>query len=82
MNRKSYNTNNRVNRGGNYNNSGSNNPASNRNNNNPSNSNSNIGFRVTLIQFWDYIFQGIYTVKVLVLKRFIPSFKGKNVSVK
>ena len=51
INHKSYNTNNRVNRGGNYNNTGSNNPASNRNNNNPSNSNDNIGFRLTLIQF-------------------------------
>lgn len=37
---------NRVNRGGNYNNT---NAVSNRNNNNnPTNSNSNIGFRVTL----------------------------------
>ena len=27
----------------------------------------------TLIQIWDYVFQGIHTVKVLVLKRFIPS---------
>ena len=47
----SYNTNNRVNRGGNYNNSGSNNPSSNRNNNNP-----NTGFRTTLIHILDYIF--------------------------
>lgn len=51
INRKSYNTNNRVNPGGNYNNTGANNPASNRNNNNPSNNNDNIGFRLTLIQF-------------------------------
>lgn len=48
---KSYNTNNRVNRGGNYNNTGSNNPVSNRNNNNPTNTNSNNGFRPTLILF-------------------------------
>lgn len=36
----------------------------------------------TLIQISDYIFYGIYTVKVLVLKRFIPSVKGKKESVK
>ena len=30
----------------------------------------------------DYIFYGIYTMKVLVLKRFIPSKYGKKVSVK
>ena len=46
---------------------GSNNPASNRN------TNSNNGSRPTLIQFLDYMFYGIYTMKVLVLKRFIPS---------
>ena len=42
------NTDNRVYRGGNYNNNGTNNPASNRNNNNPTNSNSNNGTRATL----------------------------------
>ena len=73
INQKANNTNNRANRGGNYNNNGSNNPASNRNNNNPTNTNSNNGSRPTLIQFLDYIFYGIYTMKVLVLKRFIPS---------
>lgn len=30
----------------------------------------------------DYVFYGIHTVKVLVLKRFIPSLTGKNVSIK
>ena len=40
-----------INRGGNYNNNGNNNPANNRNNNNPSNSNNNIGFRPALILF-------------------------------
>ena len=30
----------------------------------------------------DYIFQGIYTIKILVLKRFIPSVKGKKEPVK
>lgn len=39
---------NRAYRGGNFNNNGSNNPASYRNNNNPSNYNNNIGFRVGL----------------------------------
>ena len=73
INQKANNTNNRANRGGNYNNNGSNNPASNRNNNNPTNTNSNNGSHPTLIQFLDYIFYGIYTMKVLVLKRFIPS---------
>jgi len=42
-------------------------------NNNSDNANDNIGFRYTLIQFLDYIFYGTYTMKVLVLKRFIPS---------
>ena len=37
------------------------------------NTNSNNGSRPTLIQFLDYIFYEIYTMKVLVLKRFIPS---------
>ena len=59
-------------RGGNYNNNFANNPAGNRNNNSD-NANDNNGFRLTLIQFLDYIFYGIYTMKVLVLKRFIPS---------
>lgn len=30
----------------------------------------------------DYIFYGIYTMKVLVLKRFIPSIYGKNILIK
>ena len=51
INQKANNTNNRVNRGGNYNNSGSNNPASDRNNNNPYNSNSNNSSRPALIFF-------------------------------
>ena len=74
INRKSYsNTNNPyTNRGGNYNNNFANNPAGNRNNNSD-NANDNNGFRLTLIQFLDYMFYGIYTMKVLVLKRFIPS---------
>ncbi len=38
---KANSTNNRVYRGGNYNNNGTNNPADNRNNNNPTNINSN-----------------------------------------
>ena len=47
--KKAYNTNNRANRGGNYNVAGSNNPATNRNNNNPDNSgNSNNSSRATL----------------------------------
>ena len=37
------------------------------------NTNSNNGSCPTLIQFLDYIFYEIYTMKVLVLKRFIPS---------
>ena len=37
-----------ANRGGNYNNTGSNNPAANRNNNSTDNSNNNIGFRISL----------------------------------
>ena len=37
-----------ANRGGNFNNTGSNNPAANRNNNSTDNSNNNIGFRVSL----------------------------------
>ena len=41
----------RVNRGGNYNNTSPNNPCSNRNNNSPDNTNSNIGFRLALILF-------------------------------
>ena len=48
-----------VNREGNYNNNGSSNPAENCNNNNVANRNNNIGFRVTLMQFRDNIFQGI-----------------------
>ena len=74
INRKSYSnaSNPYTNRGGNYNNNFANNPAGNRNNNSD-NANDNIGFRLTLIQILDYIFYGIYTMKVLVLKRFIPS---------
>lgn len=37
-------------RGGNYNNTASDNPAGNRNNNSQTNANDNIGFRPTLIQ--------------------------------
>lgn len=48
---KKVNSSNLVNRGGNYNNTGSNNPASNRNNNNATNYNNNIGFRPALIFF-------------------------------
>lgn len=63
--------------GGNYNNDGAINPASNRNNNNPYNSNDNNGSRLTLIQILDNIFYGICSMIVLVLKRFIPSDKSK-----
>ena len=45
---ESYYTNGRVNRGGGYNNTGSNYPASSRDNSTPSLSSSNVGFRVTL----------------------------------
>ena len=48
INCKANSTNNRVNRGGNYNNSGSDNPASDRNNNNANNNNGNNSARATL----------------------------------
>ena len=52
INYKANSSDNRVNRGGNFNNSGSENPVSNRNNNNPDNDdNNNIGFRPALILF-------------------------------
>ena len=53
---KAYDTNNRVNRGGNYNNDGSKNPASNRNNNKPDNSNDNKRFPCSSNIILDYIF--------------------------
>ena len=51
INRKAYSSDKASNRGGNYNNNGSDYPAFNRNNNDLGNSNNNLGLRLALIFF-------------------------------